>query len=82
MTRMKQAVEGIYNEGKIILNEKVSIKGKAKVLVVFLENTQDKNAKKEQLMKTFGSWEDSKDADQIISDIYSSRVSRKDDVSL
>lgn len=79
---MKQAIEGIYNEGKIILSEDVPIKGKSKVLVVFLEDHKEKADRKERLMKTFGAWNDNRNAEQIIDEIYSSRVTRKDDISL
>lgn len=79
---MKSAIEGIYSEGKVILNEPISLKGKAKVLVVFLEEYQDKADKKERLLKTFGSWDDDRDASKIIKDIYNDRVSRSEDISL
>ena len=79
---MKQAVEGIYSEGKLILKEHVPIRGRSKVLVVFLEDCQEKSERKEQFMKTFGTWEDNRNANQIISDIYSSRTSRKEDIIL
>lgn len=79
---MKQAVEGIYSEGKITLNEHVSVKGKSKVLVVFLEDYQEKADRKKRLMETFGTWEDERKAEQIIEDIYSSRSSRKEEISL
>lgn len=79
---MKQAVEGIYSEGRVILNEQVPVKGKSKVLVVFLEDYQDNTDRKKQLMETFGTWEDDRNAEQIINDIYSSRASRKEEVSL
>jgi hypothetical protein len=79
---MKQAVEGIYSDGKVILNENVPVKGSSKVLVIFMDDYQDKAAKKERLLKTFGSWEDNRNADQIINDIYSSRTSRKEDICL
>ncbi|MDK2800002.1 MAG: hypothetical protein PWQ70_1621 [Clostridiales bacterium] len=79
---MKHAIEGIYNEGKVIFNEQVPVKGKSKVLVVFLENYKDKIDRKQQLMNTFGSWEDDRDSEQIIQDIYSSRTSRKENISL
>ena len=55
---MKPTVEGIYNEGKVTLNEHIPVKNRSKVLVVFLEGYQDKANKKERLMKTFGSWDD------------------------
>lgn len=79
---MKQAFEGIYNNGKVILNEKVLIKGKQKVLVVFLDDKKEKAERKNRLLCTFGSWEDDKDSQQIINDIYSSRASRKEDIIL
>ena len=79
---MKHAVEGIYNQGKITISEKVPFKGKAKVLVVFLEDYKDKNDRKEQLLKTFGSWDDNRDVETIVNDIYSSRVSRKEEIRL
>lgn len=79
---MKQAVEGIYSEGKVILNEQVSVKGKSKVIVVFLEDYYEKADRKKRLMDTFGTWEDDREAEQIIDDIYSSRVSRKEEINL
>jgi len=77
---MKQVVEGIFNEGKIILNETVPFTKKSKVLVIFLEDYEDKAIRKEQLLKTFGSWKDDRDAEEIVEDIYSSRVSRRKDI--
>lgn len=79
---MKHTVEGIYNKGKITISENIPFKGKSKVLVVFLEDYKDKNDRKEQLLKTFGSWDDEREAEVIINDIYSSRVFRKDDIIL
>ncbi|TYQ15698.1 UNVERIFIED_CONTAM: hypothetical protein Cloal_2180 [Acetivibrio alkalicellulosi] len=79
---MKHAVEGIYNEGKITINEKVPVSGKSKVLVIFLEDYKDNSNRKERLLKTFGSWVDNRDAESIINDVYSSRESRKEDFSL
>ncbi|NJD01024.1 MAG: hypothetical protein FIA99_00120 [Ruminiclostridium sp.] len=79
---MKHAFEGIYNNGKVILNEKVSAKGKQKVLVVFLDDSKEKFDRKSRLLCTFGSWEDARDSRQIINDIYSSRTSKKEDIIL
>ena len=79
---MKQAIEGIYSEGKVIFNEQVPVKGKSKVLVVFLEDYQEKADRKKRLMETFGTWEDVRNAEQIIDDIYSSRASRKEEIKL
>lgn len=80
---MKPTVEGIYSEGKVILNEHIAVKNRSKVLVVFLEGYQEKVNKKERLMKTFGSWDDDdKDAAQIIHEIYNDRAFKKEDISL
>jgi len=79
---MKQAIEGVYSEGKVTLNESVPYKGEAKVLVVFLEDYKEKSDRNERLMKTFGSWDDNRATEQIIDDVYSSRVTRRDDISL
>ncbi len=79
---MKHTVEGIYDEGKITISEPVPFKGKSRVLVVFLEDCKELGDRKEQLLKTFGSWDDIRNADNIINDIYSSRVSRKEDIVL
>lgn len=79
---MKQAVEGFYVDGKVTLNEQVPVKGKSKVLVVFLEDYQEKADRKRRLMGTFGTWEDSRNADDIINEIHSSRASRKEEISL
>lgn len=79
---MKHTVEGIYNDGKITIIENVPIKGKSKVLVVFLDDYKVNNDRKERLLKTFGSWDDNSDAEGIINGIYSSRVSRREDISL
>lgn len=77
---MKAAIEGIYSDGKIIPNEKISYKGSAKVLIVFLDDIKDN--KMERLLGTFGSWEDDRTSERIVSDIYDSRASRKEDISL
>jgi hypothetical protein len=79
---LKPTVEGIYSEGKVTLNERIPVKNRSKVLVVFLEGYQDKANKKECLMKTFGSWDDDKDAAQIVQEIYNDRVSKKEDIRL
>lgn len=82
MFSVKTAVDGIYNEGKVVLNENINIKGKARVLVVFLDDSDEKRIKRERLLNTFGSWHDNRTSDQIIQDIYNSRVSRKEDIIL
>lgn len=50
------------------------------MLVVFLDDNREKAERKTHLLCTFGSWEDDKDSQQIIDDIYSSRSSRKEDI--
>lgn len=77
---MKKAIEGIYHKGKIIPEEEIDITGDAKVLIVFLDEIQED--KKNKLIKTFGSWEDDRSTSEIISDIYNSRKSREDNITL
>jgi hypothetical protein len=79
---MKTTVEGVYNSGKITLKENINLKGKANVLVVFLENIDDNKNKMQKLLSTFGSWEDNKEPEEIISSIYESRFFRRDDINL
>jgi hypothetical protein len=79
---VKSAIEGIYSDGKIVLNENINYKGKAKVLVVFLENINEKKLKKERLLSTFGSWQDERTPEEILNEIYSARVSRNDEIVL
>lgn len=79
---MKTTVEGIYNSGKITLKENIDLEGTADVLVVFLDNINEKKNKMQKLLSTFGSWKDSKEAEEIISNIYESRSFRKEDISL
>lgn len=79
---MKTAVEGVYNNGKITLKENIYLKGNVNVLVVFLENIYDKKNKMQKSLNTFGSWEDNKDSEEIISNIYESRSFRRDDIIL
>ena len=79
---MKHTVEGIYNDGKITISESVPFVGNSRVLIVFLDDPKEKNNKKERFLKTFGSWEDDRTAEDIIKDIYSSRSSRKEDIRL
>jgi len=50
------------------------------VLVVFLEDYKEKAERKERLMKTFGAWNDNRDAERMIDEIYSSRVARPEKI--
>jgi len=43
---MYQAVNGIYDNGKITLTEKAPIKGKTKVVVMFMEENENEPKKK------------------------------------
>jgi len=79
---MKTTVEGIYKEGKVTLKESVPYGENAKVLVVFLEDDRTMAFRKEKLMNLIGSWEDNRDAETIIAEIYGDRVSSKDDIEL
>ena len=83
---MKQAVYGVYLNGQVILTEPVTIPDESDVIVVFLNKRTRKQETNEnaliELFDIFGPWEDSKDADDIISSIKESRVSREVDLRL
>ena len=74
---MQSAAYGKYKNGKIYFDDPVPAISESKVIVVFL----DKEQKKPDLMDIFniyGKWEDDRDTDTIINEIYNSRVSSKD----
>jgi hypothetical protein len=72
--KIKTAFEGLYTKGKIIPKEEINYNGNARVLIVFLDDfINEENKKKEKLLSTFGKWEDERNSEEIISDLYSSR---------
>jgi hypothetical protein len=71
---MQTASYGIYKNGQIILDEPAIKKDNARVLVVFLDK-ESEDSKLLDIFKLYGSWEDSRDAETIIQEIRSSRMS-------
>jgi hypothetical protein len=70
-------VEGIYNGKNIELSEIVPFKEKKKVLVTFLEDISEKReltkTSAQVLLDLCGSWEDDRDAEEIVSEIKQGR---------
>jgi hypothetical protein len=66
--------QGIYNGENIELSEIISFKQKKKVPVTFPENkTEETKTPAQILLDLFGSWEDDRDAQEIISQIKQAR---------
>jgi hypothetical protein len=77
---MRSATYGIYKDGKIIFDEPDININNSRVLVVFLDE-EPKESKLADFFRLYGPWEDTRDAETIISDIRNSRIS-KDDIAL
>lgn len=82
MFKIKTAFEGLYSKSKIIPKKEINRKGKARVLIVFLDDIDEEKKNKAKLLKTFGKWQDERGAEEINSDIYRSRQSRENDIIL
>lgn len=79
------AIKGYFNGREFVPLDKANIKPNQKVIITVLDeyiDADEKIGRKDRLMKTFGSWDDDRDSEAIIKDIYSSRASRKEDISL
>ncbi len=79
------AIKGYFNGREFVPIDKANVKPNQKVIITILDEYIDAGEKidrKDRLMKTFGSWDDDRDPEDIIKDIYSARASRKEDVSL
>lgn len=83
---MQQATYGIFRKGTITLKEPVNAPDESDVIVVFLEKkTNKKRQSGNALLKIFdtlGTWEDSRDTEEIITEIRKSRISRNLDIAL
>ena len=79
------ALKGYFNGKEFVPIDKANVKPNQKVIITVLDeyiDLDEKADRKERFMKTFGSWDDERESDLIINDIYSSRVSRKENLSL
>jgi hypothetical protein len=74
---MQSATYGMYKDGRIIFDEPGININNSRVLVVFLDN-DPKEQKLMDFFKLYGSWEDDRDIETIISDIQNSKTSRAD----
>jgi hypothetical protein len=72
---MQKAAYGMYKDGRIIFDEPDVDINSSRVLVVFLDK---ENAKVTDFFEVLGPWEDTRNADTIISDIRKSRIAKAD----
>jgi hypothetical protein len=77
---MQNAAYGMYKDGQVIFDEPDITINNSRILVVFLDD-EPKEPKLMDIFKLYGPWEDTRDIENIISDIRNSRVS-KDDITL
>ena len=83
---MQGVVYGVYKNGQVVLNELVAADENTNVIVVFTNKHENITGTKKnplvEMLETLGPWDDSREADEIIADIKSSRISRSFDVLL
>jgi hypothetical protein len=72
------AVYGIYKDGNIVLDKPVKMVSDSRVIVLFLEDQKTKKPSLVNFFDQYGAWEDDRDADTIIADIYTARHSKPD----
>jgi hypothetical protein len=72
------AVYGRYRDGNIVLDEPVQKHAGSRVAVVFLGEQNPQKPKLADFFDLYGAWEDDRDADAIIADIYAERHSKPD----
>jgi hypothetical protein len=72
---MQEAAYGMYQNGQIIFDEPDVSIDNSRVLVVFLDKEP---AKITDFFNIYGSWEDTRDVETIISDIRNSRIAKAD----
>ena len=77
-TKQLNAVYGMYEDGNIVLDEPAQRHSVSRVVVVFLGEQNPPKPKLSDFFDLYGPWEDDRDADEIIADIYASRHSKPD----
>ena len=65
---MRRVINGIYKNGKIILDDPVSTIEESKITIIFLENKVQK-LKLTDIFSIYGPWEDTRTVENIINDI-------------
>jgi hypothetical protein len=78
VTKELNAVYGMYTDGNIVLDEPTPKNSDSRVVVVFLGGQNPQKPKLADFFDLYGAWEDDRDADAIIADIYTSRHSKQD----
>jgi hypothetical protein len=74
---MQQAAYGIYRNGQVFFDAPAPAMDNAKVVVVFLDELATR-PKLTDIFSLYGAWEDTKTADEIISEIRNDRTARAD----
>jgi hypothetical protein len=72
---MQNVAYGTYINGQIVLKEAVPEIEKADVVIVFLNESQQKS-RLSDIFDLYGAWEDSRNADETIDFIRDSRTER------
>ena len=79
------SVPALYDGQKIRLLEKAPVKGAYRVLVTFVEPTQDEVSLSDDLERfwaSFGAWQDDRPIESTLRDIHKSRRSRTEPPTL
>jgi hypothetical protein len=77
-TKELNAVYGMYTDGNIVLDEPAQKHSVSRVVVVFFGEQNHPKPKLAGFFDLYGAWEDDRNADEIIADIYTSRHSKPD----
>jgi hypothetical protein len=72
------AVYGIYKDGNIVLDKPVKMASESRVIVQFLKEQPSKKTSLVNFFDDYGTWEDDRNVDTIIADIYTARHSKLD----
>lgn len=79
-----QSIRGIYNGQTVVPLEPSDASPNSKVIITFLDEPAELTApdSNQELLALFGSWEDTRSADEIVQDIYEGRAQSSRDVEL
>ena len=79
-----QSIRGIYDGETILPLEQAHAKPNSKVIITFLDEPGEKPQTESAggLMALFGTWEDSRSADEIVQDIYETRTQSGREINL
>ncbi|MCX7015763.1 MAG: hypothetical protein NTW86_24955 [Candidatus Sumerlaeota bacterium] len=79
-----QSIRGIYNGTMVVPLEQTHAKPNSKVIITFLDEPVERPRPESDrgFLALFGTWEDSRSADEIVQDIYETRTQPGRDVDL